>query len=79
MINQLRPTQRRTLKTLNDEESLTTDIINLQKGSAGTDTAGSLHCSGIVGGKVNHKRVERIWRRKGLNYRRLQVLTTLNY
>ena len=29
MINQPRPTQRRTLKTLDDEESLTTDIINL--------------------------------------------------
>ena len=29
MIDQLRPTQRRTLKTLDDEESLTTDIINL--------------------------------------------------
>ena len=29
MINQLRPTQRRTLKTLDDEESLTTDIIYL--------------------------------------------------
>ena len=29
MINQPRPTQRRTLNTLDDEESLTTDIIKL--------------------------------------------------
>jgi hypothetical protein len=29
VINQPRPTQRRTLKTLDDEESLTTDIIKL--------------------------------------------------
>ena len=29
VLNQPRPTQRRTLKTLDDEESLTTDIIKL--------------------------------------------------
>ena len=38
----------------------------MQYGSAGTDTAESLHCSGIVVGQLNHKRVERIWRREGL-------------
>ena len=64
MINQPRPTQHRTLKTLDDEESLTTDIINLRFGRYGYRRITALLRD--RGWQVNHKRVERIWRREGL-------------
>ena len=66
VLNQPRPTQRRTLKTLDDEESLTTDIINL---AVRFGRYGYRRITALLrdrGGKVNHKRVERIWRREGL-------------
>jgi hypothetical protein len=66
VINQPRPTQRRTLKTLNDEGSLTQDIVKLavRFGRYGYRRITTL-LQGL-GWQVNHKRVERIWRREGL-------------
>ncbi len=65
MLNQHRPTQRRTLKSLDDEESLTRDIIKLavRFGRYGYRRIALLRDQGW---HVNHKRVERIWRREGL-------------
>jgi transposase InsO family protein len=66
VLNQPRPTQRRTLKTLDDEESLTTDIINL---AVRFGRYGYRRITALLrdrGWQVNHKRVERIWRREGL-------------
>ena len=66
VINQPRPTQRRVLKTLDDEESLTRDIIKLavRFGRYGYRRITALLRD--LGWQVNHKRVERIWRREGL-------------
>ena len=66
MINQHRPTQRRVLKKRVDEELLTTDIINLaiRFGRYGYRRITALLRD--LGWQVNHKRVERIWRREGL-------------
>ncbi len=65
-INQPRPTQRRALKSLDDEESLTRDIIKLaiRYGRYGYRRITALLRD--LGWRVNHKRVERIWRREGL-------------
>ncbi len=65
-INQPRPTQRRALKSLDDEESLTRDIIKLaiRYGRYGYRRITALLRD--LGWQVNHKRVERIWRREGL-------------
>ena len=64
--NQPRATQRRVLKSLDDEESLTNDIIKLavRFGRYGYRRITALLRE--LGWHVNHKRVERIWRREGL-------------
>jgi transposase InsO family protein len=66
VIGQPRLTQRRKLVTPDDEEALTADIVRL----AGTygrygyrRVTALLRAEGL---HVNHKRVERIWRREGL-------------
>ena len=66
VINQPRPTQRRVLKSLDDEESLTRDIIKLavRFGRYGYRRITALLRD--LGWQVNHKRAERIWRREGL-------------
>ena len=66
MINQPRPTQRRVLKSRDDEESLTNDIVDLaiRFGRYGYRRVTALLRD--LGWQVNHKRVERIWRREGL-------------
>ncbi len=66
MIDQPRPIQRRTLKRRDDEESLTADIIKLaiRFGRYGYRRITALLRD--LGWQVNHKRVERIWRREGL-------------
>ena len=51
VLGQVRRTQRYTPKVADDEEALTANVVSLAK----TD-----------GWRVNHKRVERIWRQEGL-------------
>ncbi|MAE56803.1 MAG: IS3 family transposase [Euryarchaeota archaeon] len=66
VINQPRPTQRRTLQVLDDEESLTADIVKL---AVRFGRYGYRRITALLrdqGWQVNHKRVERIWRREGL-------------
>ncbi len=66
VLNQPRATQRRVLKSLDDEESLTNDIIKLavRFGRYGYRRITALLRE--LGWHVNHQRVERIWRREGL-------------
>jgi transposase InsO family protein len=66
VLNQARATQRRVLKSPDDEESLTNDIIKLvvRFGRYGYRRITALFRE--LGWLVNHKRVERIWRREGL-------------
>ncbi|HIK90006.1 MAG TPA: transposase [Dehalococcoidia bacterium] len=66
VVNQPRPTQRRTSKSLDDEESLTRDIIKL---AVRFGRYGYRRITALLrdqGWQVNHKRVERIWRRERL-------------
>ena len=66
VLGQHRSTQRKAPKTREDEAALTADIIELatQYGRYGyRRITVMLH---RVGWMVNHKRVERIWRREGL-------------
>ena len=66
VLDQPRPTQRRVLKSRCDEESLTAEIIHLATrfGRYGYRRITALLRE--LGWRVNHKRVERIWRREGL-------------
>ena len=71
-IRQHRSTQRYKVKKLPDEDDLTNRIINLvaQYGRYGTPRiTAMLHREGFM---VNHKRVERIWRRQGLKVTKKQ-------
>ncbi len=66
VISQPRPTQRRVLMSRDDEESLTADIIKL---AIRFGRYGYRRITALLrdqGWQVNHKRVERIWRREGL-------------
>jgi len=66
VIEQPRPTQRRTPKILDDEESLTRDIVKL---AIRFGRYGYRRITALLRDQewqVNHKRVERIWRREGL-------------
>jgi len=72
VIGQNRATQRYQTKKLPDEDKLTNRIINLiaQYGRYGTPRiTAMLHREGW---KVNHKRVERIWREQGLKVAKRQ-------
>jgi len=66
VLSQPKTTQRRTLKPPDDEESLTRAIIELatEFGRYGYRRVTALLRA--LGWHVNHKRVERIWRREGL-------------
>ena len=61
-------TQRRELSPPSDELQLTKDIIDLatKYGRYGYRRITALLTSNKYGWRVNHKRVERIWRREGL-------------
>ena len=66
VLGQHRSTQRKQPRGAEDEEALTEDIIALAKqyGRYGyRRVTALLH---VAGWSVNHKRVERIWRREGL-------------
>ena len=72
VIGQARSTQRRALRAREDEERLTSEIVELASkyGRYGYRTIlGLLRMSGW---QVNHKRVERIWRLEGLKVPRKQ-------
>ena len=67
-LGQIRSTQRRDLSPPSDEKQLTKDIIDLatKYGRYGYRRITALLNSRNMGWRVNHKRVERIWRREGL-------------
>jgi len=69
--------QRYAIKSRSDEDALTADIINLasQYGRYGyRRITAMLHQKGW---QVNHKRVERIWRREGLKVPKKQPKRSL--
>ena len=66
VLGQNRATQRRELKVREDEEALREDVVKLARrfGRYGYRMiTGMLRAEGW---RVNHKRVERIWRQEGL-------------
>jgi len=67
VLEQARATQRRNLSPLSDEKQLTDDIIALatKYGRYGYRKITAL-LNNEYGWRVNHKRVERIWRKEGL-------------
>jgi len=67
VLDQARATQRRNLSPLSDEKQLTDDIIALatKYGRYGYRKITAL-LNNEYGWRVNHKRVERIWRKEGL-------------
>ena len=67
VLEQARATQRRKLSLPSDEKQLTDDIITLatRYGRYGYRRITAL-LNNKYGWKVNHKRVERIWRKEGL-------------
>ena len=67
VLEQARATQRRNLSPAPDEEQLTGDIITLatRYGRYGYRRVTAL-LNNEHGWRVNHKRVERIWRKEGL-------------
>jgi putative transposase len=67
VLDQARATQRRNLSPPSDEEQLTGDIIALatKYGRYGYRKITAL-LNNEYGWRVNHKRVERIWRKEGL-------------
>ena len=71
-IRQNRTTQRYKIKKLPDEDSLTRRIIDLvaQYGRYGTPRITAMLKRDEF--KVNHKRVERIWREQGLKVAKRQ-------
>ena len=71
-IGQPRSTQRRELKVREDEPRLVADMVNLatQYGRYGYRRITAL--LRWAGWKVNHKRVERLWRKEGLKVPRRQ-------
>jgi putative transposase len=67
VLGQARATQRRSLSPPSDEKQLTEDIITLatRYGRYGYRRITAL-LNNEYGWKVNHKKVERIWRKEGL-------------
>jgi putative transposase len=74
VLNQARATQRRALSPAADEERLTDDIIRLatKYGRYGYRMITAL-LKDKYGWRVNHKRVERIWRKEGLKIPKKQT------
>jgi len=67
VLEQARATKRRNLSPPSDEQQLTDDIITLaaKYGKYGYRRITAL-LNDEYGWRVNHKRVERIWRKEGL-------------
>jgi len=74
VLQQARTTQRRNLSPPSDEKQLTSDIVALatRYGRYGYRRITALLNNNKYGWKVNHKRVERIWRKEGLKVPRKQ-------
>ena len=72
LLGQPRSTQRRNKKTRDDEDELREEIVRLacQYGRYGYRRITALLSE--QGWKVNHKRVERIWKQEGLKVPRKQ-------
>jgi transposase InsO family protein len=68
VLEQARATQRRNLSSPSDEKRLTDDIVTLaaRYGRYGYRRITALLNNNEHGWRVNHKRVERIWRKEGL-------------
>ena len=68
MLGQARTTQRRESSPSSDEKQLTKDIVVLatKYGRYGYRRITALLNNNEHGWRVNHKRVERIWRKEGL-------------
>lgn len=68
MLGQARTTQRRESSPSSDEKQLTKDIVVLatKYGRYGYRRITALLNNNEYGWRVNHKRVERIWRKEGL-------------
>ena len=68
MLDQARTTQRRKSSPSSDEKQLTKDIVALatKYGRYGYRRITALLNNNEHGWRVNHKRVERIWRKEGL-------------
>jgi putative transposase len=68
VLGQSRATQRRELSPFSDEKQLTKDIVALatKYGRYGYRRVTALLNNSEHGWSVNHKRVERIWRKEGL-------------
>lgn len=71
-IGQNISTQRYKIKKLPDEDKLTSRIINLAAEYGRYGTPGITAMLFREGFKVNHKRVERIWREQGLKVAKRQ-------
>ena len=81
VVGQARSTQRRLKKVRKDEEALREDVVKLARRFG---RYGYRRVTGMLkaeGWRVNHKRVERIWRQEGLNppKRLLQLLSLFIY
>jgi len=72
VLGQARSTQRRRLRARDDEEALTAEVVDPASrfGRYGYRTVTGL--LRLAGWRVNHKRVERIWKREGLKVPRKQ-------
>ena len=66
VLDQARTTQRRELSPASDEKQLTKDIVELASKYGRYGYRRITVLLSEEGWQVNHKRVERIWRREGL-------------
>ncbi len=72
VLGQPRTTQRRVKKVRTDETALRTDVVRLASRFGRYGYRQITNLLRIEGWRVNHKRVERIWRQEGLKVPRRQ-------
>ena len=72
VLGQARTTQRRVKKVRTDEAALRTDVVRLASRFGRYGYRQITNLLRIEGWRVNHKRVERIWRQEGLKVPRRQ-------
>ena len=72
VLGQPRTTQRRVKKVRRDEAALRTDVVRLASRFGRYGYRQITNLLRIEGWRVNHKRVERIWRQEGLKVPRRQ-------